>query len=105
MPAWRSFGICLAPVDDHRGGKENPGNRLTKLLRPRTSRQRAVPRAESSEDGRVQPSLPAFGQALANSDAIALPWPGRLAAPLVTEMQPRHGRPGTRVVFTGEDGG
>ena len=26
-----------------------------------------------------------------------------LAAPLVTEMQPRHGRPGTRVVFTGED--
>ena len=26
-----------------------------------------------------------------------------LAAPLVTEVQPRHGRPGTRVVFTGED--
>jgi len=26
-----------------------------------------------------------------------------MAAPLVTEMQPRHGRPGTRVVFTGED--
>ncbi|HCV99294.1 MAG TPA: hypothetical protein DGJ56_08385, partial [Verrucomicrobiales bacterium] len=26
-----------------------------------------------------------------------------LAAPLVNEMQPRHGRPGTRVVFTGEE--
>ena len=26
-----------------------------------------------------------------------------VSAPLVTEMQPRHGRPGTRVVFTGQD--
>ena len=26
-----------------------------------------------------------------------------LAAPIVTEMQPRHGHPGTRVVFVGED--
>ena len=31
-------------------------------------------------------------------------WPGGLrAAPVVTEMQPRHGRPGTRVVFTGSE--
>ena len=26
-----------------------------------------------------------------------------IAAPLVTDMQPRHGRPGTRVIFTGKD--
>ncbi len=31
-------------------------------------------------------------------------WPGGLrAGPVVTEMQPRHGRPGTRVVFTGKE--
>ena len=36
--------------------------------------------------------------------AVFAAWPGGLrAAPVVTEMQPRHGRPGTRVVFTGSE--
>jgi len=36
--------------------------------------------------------------------AALIAWPiGLRAAPVVTEMQPRHGRPGTRVVFTGSE--
>ena len=36
--------------------------------------------------------------------AVLVAWPGELCAgPVVTEMQPRHGRPGTRVVFTGSE--
>ncbi|MEC7813074.1 MAG: IPT/TIG domain-containing protein, partial [Verrucomicrobiota bacterium] len=36
--------------------------------------------------------------------AVLVAWPGGLrAGPVVTEMQPRHGRPGTRVVFTGKE--
>ncbi|MDP7013729.1 MAG: IPT/TIG domain-containing protein [Verrucomicrobiota bacterium] len=36
--------------------------------------------------------------------AILAAWPsGARAVPVVNEMQPRHGRPGTRVVFTGSD--
>jgi len=35
---------------------------------------------------------------------VLVAWPGGLrAGPVVTEMQPRHGRPGTRVVFTGKE--
>jgi len=35
---------------------------------------------------------------------MLIAWPGGLrAGPVVTEMQPRHGRPGTRVVFTGKE--
>ena len=36
--------------------------------------------------------------------AVFVAWPSGLrAVPVVTEMQPRHGRPGTRVVFTGKE--
>jgi len=36
--------------------------------------------------------------------ATLVAWPsGTFAVPVVTEMQPRYGRPGTRVVFTGSD--
>jgi len=35
---------------------------------------------------------------------VFVAWPSGLrAVPVITEMQPRHGRPGTRVVFTGKE--
>ena len=36
--------------------------------------------------------------------AVFVAWPSGLrAVPVITEMQPRHGRPGTRAVFTGKE--